>query len=46
MELVGYLVLAGVIGFVGWRFLKRISRPAGTGDPIRPPRDGGSNKQR
>lgn len=46
MEYLGYLLLAGVVGFVGWRFYtKVVTRKVGTGTGAKPPRGGGSKKQ-
>ena len=46
MEYLGYLLLAGVVGFVGYRFyIKVATRKSGSGTGGRPPRDGGSNQQ-
>lgn len=48
MEYLGYLLLAGVVGFVGWRFYTKVAtRKSGSGAGGTPPfrEKTGKNKQ-
>ena len=47
MEYVGYLLLAGVVGFVAWRFYKKVStRKSGIGGGGTAPFRGGSGSNK